>query len=69
MKPELIASLLQSALEQPLGVYVECNNAPKTAQALDDLKKFREEFAGLMVCIVDIPDTVFIIHKSVELDP
>ncbi len=69
LKPELLAGLLHKAVDEPIGIEVKTNNAKRLQIELDEFKRSQSDWAELMCCLTTYPDTLFIIHKSVELDP
>lgn len=66
MKPEQALELLDLAREQELGLVVETNNVKAMVNKITEAAVPYED---LMVCIPSVPDRVFIVKKSVELDP
>ena len=68
MKPELLRSLLDRALEEELGLVVETNNPHQIEIKIHEVKKTTHKYDGLIVAIPSTPETVFLVKKTVELD-
>jgi hypothetical protein len=66
MKPELALELLRRAREEEIGLAVETNNVKALYNRLWEAAKPIED---LMLCIPSTDGFVFIVKKSVELDP
>ena len=68
MKPELLRSLLDRALEEELGLVIETNNPHQIEIKIHEVKKTTLKYDGLIVAIPSTPETVFLVKKTVELD-
>lgn len=68
MKPQLLTELLAKARSEELGLFVATNN-PKGMQIdLDNHRRAIGDFADLIICIPAKPNSIFITHRSVDLD-
>lgn len=60
-------SLLDRALSEDLGLFVECVN-PKSFEAqVSRIKQVYPQYDSLMLCWPSLPNTIYIVKKSVEL--
>lgn len=69
MKPELLTELLDRAMIEPLGLVIETNNPGSFKTEVSNHAKTDERYRALMVCVPSIDGHVFLVKKSVELDP
>lgn len=67
---ETYHSLFARAISEELGIYVNVTNAPQFQHNLDVWRKSCgvQEFSEIMVCVPSVPDKVFLVKKSVELE-
>lgn len=65
----ILDDLLNRALEEEMGLVVETNNPGYARQQIMDHKKTDERFRSLIIAIPSTENEVFIVKKSVELDP
>lgn len=66
---ETFKSILDRALSEPLGLYIECVNPKSFEVQISRIKSVYPNYDSLMVCIPSLPETVFLVKKSVELEP
>ena len=63
---EILTEYMQQAMEQPLGLVLGVFNPKRFVE--DTIIRVGPQFPSLTLCIPSLEDTVFIVHKSVELD-
>lgn len=68
MKSELIYDVLNRALEEEIGLAVECSNPQRLSNILHEHAKDQDKYASLVVVVPSLPDYVFLTKRSVELD-
>lgn len=68
MKPELLTELIQRALDEEMGLIIKTNNQTRLVQELTAAKKALGA-TELIVARPSSPEEVFLVKKSVELDP
>lgn len=68
MKPQLLTDLLRRARTEELGLKVDTNNPKGMQIQLDNHRRAIGDFEDLIVCIPAEPNSIFITHRSVELD-
>ena len=70
MKPELLHSLLSRAASEEIGLVINVNKPSSLQIELDNFKRLhpQPEFFDLIMAIPSTAETLFITHKSVELE-
>lgn len=66
MRLEILQALLARAAEEPFGLVLEVVN-PKLA--VNELSEANRDSDEIIICTPSIPNTVFLVKRSVELDP
>lgn len=69
MKPELLTSIFVRAAEEPIGLVIETNNAKVLLNKLYEHRKIVDQWYDLMIVQPSNPNEIFIVQKSMELDP
>lgn len=71
LPPELLIELCRRAAAEPIGLLVETPTVLETRQNIYTAL-FNEGLTttdlGITVCVPDIPNCFFIVHKDLELD-
>jgi hypothetical protein len=68
MRLEILQTLLERASAEPLGLAIETNNVQRLVTLLHEAKDGVPNLS-VIICIPSIPNTVFLVQRSVELDP
>lgn len=62
--------LLERAMQEEIGLAVEVTNDPSTMQVtIQHYIQNNPQYKPIMICIPSIPHHVFLVQRSVELDP
>jgi hypothetical protein len=67
MRQEILRELLEQAAEQPIGLCITTTNQNALLHRLQLLQR-ELQVPDIMLCSPSIPDTIFIVRRSVELD-
>lgn len=67
MKREIIEGLLDRALEEELGLVIDCTNPGKFETEICNFRKNITKYNDLVICQPSTPDTIFIVKRTVEL--
>lgn len=67
MRPDILVELLRRASAEPWGLYIGTNNPKQMAWYLHEAQ--RDLNADVMICVPSLENTVFLVRRSVELDP
>lgn len=67
LNPQMLRELFNRAREEPLGLCIELTNPTRFVQHL--ASQVSKDYPELMICTPSLENTVFIVQKSVELDP
>lgn len=67
MRLDIFAELLKQAVEEPFGLAITTNNPKQMVLRLHEVQ--RQLRLDLMICTPSLENTVFLVRRSVELDP
>lgn len=69
MKSELLTELFERASSLELGLVISTNNPDHLMKELHAHRKLVGRWTDLMIATPSQPNLLFLVHKSVELDP
>lgn len=69
MTAEQILQILERAAGEEIGIAVEVSNVDYAIQRISAARKDKPQFASLIIAKPNIPNTIFIYHRTVSLDP
>lgn len=60
-------SLLDRALDEDLGLFIELTNPKSFEVQISKIRSIYPQYDSLMVCWPSLPETIYLVKKSVEL--
>lgn len=68
MRTEILLDLLSRAADEPLGLVIETNNPSRMVLILHEARRTLPD-CDIQIATPSTPNTVFLVQRSVELDP
>lgn len=69
MSPQILEDLLYRAVNEPLGLEIKTNNVNALLTQIRTQYPGIGQALGVVICKPALPNTIFILKKSVELSP